>query len=259
MLNLIIDIVKETGVKLNQWYNEGIFEGAWEGTQYKAKVDQMAHDFITERLKSIDSTIPIISEEDKSSLVNNRPDIYWIIDPIDGTASFINGYRGFVTQIAFMSENKPQFAAIYAPRLDELFTAKRGQGAFFNGQMIERPISSSLNSLIDNYPEPKGIAKNIYESFNIQKYIECGSIALKICKVANGEADLFVKDVPVRDWDIAAPQLVLEEVQGNLCTILGQSFNFQNDFEHLGIIATISKENKNRLVDWYKQNKGEYL
>jgi 3'-phosphoadenosine 5'-phosphosulfate (PAPS) 3'-phosphatase len=71
--------------------------------------------------------------------------------------------------------------------------------------------------------------------------VESGSIGLKICLVAQGVADLFVKDVVVRDWDVAPPALILHEAGGCLRRFDGQEFRFEGDFEKTGVIAAGSE------------------
>ena len=67
----------------------------------------------------------------------------------------------------------------------------------------------------DNYPKAKGIAAEIACDLDIQGYLESGSIGLKICRVAEGKAHLFVKDIELYDWDVAAPHLILRESGGS--------------------------------------------
>lgn len=251
MIHDLSCIVKDVGRSLLKWRNLKIFEGKWEGTQFKAKVDIMAHQELENYLNKLTPGIPIISEENSVSLIDERPRLYWIIDPIDGTASFINGYSGFVTQIALIEDNKPKLAAVYAPVLDMLYTAKIGEGAYLNGKRLLISNREVLKILIDNYPEPRGIAKNACNEFKFENYIECGSIALKICKVADGTADLFLKDVIVRDWDLAPPHLVLEESGGVMTDIHGNKFEYRGGYEHTGLIATKSQKANKDVVDWY--------
>lgn len=252
MLHDLSCIVEEVGKSLLKWRDLQIFEGKWEGTQFKAKVDLMAHQELENHLIELAPDIPIISEEDANSLVKDRPTLYWIIDPIDGTASFIKGFSGFVTQIALIEENKPKLAAVYAPVLNELYTAKIGKGAYLNNRKLFVLNNDVSKTLIDNYPEPRGIAKKAYCEFKFKNYIECGSIALKICKVADGTADLFLKDVIIRDWDLAAPHLILNEAGGFLTDIYGKKFEYYGDYEHKGLIATVSEKECMKFVLWYK-------
>ncbi|MFD1446458.1 3'(2'),5'-bisphosphate nucleotidase CysQ family protein [Oceanobacillus profundus] len=255
MIDKMIDIVTTAGKLIVKESKDGS-QGKWEGTQFKAKADQIAHEVLSRLLHQLED-IPIISEEDSSSLVDKRPKRYWLIDPIDGTASFVQGYSGFVTQVALMEENTPVRAAIFAPKLGSLYSAVKGEGAYHNGTRIFLQNKGSIKSLIDNYPHPSGLAKIVYDHFMCSAYIECGSISLKICKVADGTADLFVKNVVVRDWDIAAPQLILEEAGGSLTDIEGKAFLYDKQYSNNGLVAANSFDHCKRVTKWYNSLVGK--
>ncbi len=256
MIDTIKMIVENLGNLLLEWRDQKRFAGQWQGSQFKAGVDLMAHQELTQALVRLTPTIPVISEEDPASIGRKRPNLYWLIDPIDGTASFVHGYDGFVTQVALVEKGRLLMSAVYAPVFKSLYWAEQGKGAFCNKKRLNISSNAKLNILIDNYPEPRGIAQQVYNHFGFSSYLECGSIGLKICKVAAGEADLFIKDVVVRDWDLAAPQLVLEEAGGTLCYIDGNKPIYQNAYEHIGLIATPSEEIAQRLVEWHDENAG---
>jgi len=255
MLEDLVEAVRDTGARLLEWRADGITDGRWEGTQFKARVDGMADGILTEGLMAIDADIPVISEEVLASQSHGRPGRYWLIDPLDGTASFIGGYPGFVTQAALMINHRPELAAIYAPALDLIYTAVRGHGASRNREELPRLAGRKQQVLIDNYPEPRGITKKAFEDLKFLHYLESGSISLKICRIADGTADLFFKEVPVRSWDIAAPHLVLDEVGGTLTDIRGEPIDYQGDFTHQGIVATNSVSSSIRFISWYAQVK----
>lgn len=252
MITQLANIVYDIGALLLKWRNAEIFEGTWEGPQFKAKVDRMAHLALTERLKEIASDIPIISEEDEMSIQENRPDCYWLVDPIDGTASFVGGFPGFVTQAALIKNGYPLMGAICAPVLDLLYLAERGQGTTLNGQPLHLSSDREPTILIDNYPEPQGVTLLAYEELNFLSYIECGSISLKICKVADGTADVFFKNVIVKDWDIAPAHLVLEEAGGILKDINGKKITYDENYKQNGLVAVASQKTCTRIVSWYK-------
>ncbi len=250
MLSELTDIVISVGEQLLKWRKSGLMGGHWEGSQFKAEADSLANEKLTARLAALAPGIPVISEERQESWVDERPERYWLIDPIDGTASFAHGYPGFVTQVALMVGHRPSLAAIFAPAIDCLYTAEQGKGAFLNGSKLMRS-KTMPNALIDNYPEPRGIALQAYMDFDFTHYIECGSISLKICKVADGTAGLFIKDVPVRDWDLAAPQLVLEESDGFLTDIHGHTIEYANGYEKTGLVAACHLGRIEQIVNWY--------
>ena len=232
--------LKKVGHYIMKCRSLGITQGYWEGTQYKALADIEANSRMCEELQQI-LDIQIISEEDITTHDHRRPDVYWLVDPIDGTASFAHGFDGFVSQAALILNEVPILAGVYAPALDKLFLAINGQGATLNGYplAVHSPdYFPAAPVLVDNYPTPRGIAAFLYSRLNCSRYVESGSIGLKICLVAEGKADVFVKDVPVRDWDVAAPQLVLDEAGGIVTDFLGSSFQYRGSFHKRGLIAT---------------------
>lgn len=253
MKTYLINTVRELGLLLLEWRKRKLFAGSWDGAQYKAEVDVMAHKYLCHELHRLMPDIPVLSEEEPETFKHERPVRYWLIDPIDGTASFVQGFDGFVTQIALIDNNVPMIAAVYAPVFEELFIAERGRGAYCNERQLLIHNSTVFRSIIDNYPEPQGICKRIYNDFAIDNYIESGSIALKICRIADKTADLFVKDVVVRDWDLAAPHLILEEAGGWITYLDGESLHYRGSVEHNGIIASSSKDKCEKIVKWNKQ------
>ncbi|NQU57092.1 MAG: inositol monophosphatase, partial [Rhodospirillales bacterium] len=102
MLEQLSGIVTELGQKLLTWRDSGGAEGEWQGPSFKARADALAHDYLAGQLERLAPGLPIISEEDASTHLSVRPERYFIIDPIDGTASYANGFQGYVTQVALM-------------------------------------------------------------------------------------------------------------------------------------------------------------
>jgi len=248
-------IVRTVGKELISWREEGITDGTWEGTQFKTRADTLAHSLMQEELKALNPGIPMVSEEDEGSWKLRNPRRYFLVDPIDGTASFAGGYDGFVTQVALMEGHYPRYAAIYAPALDALYTAEKGGGAYLNSRRLEIPDPARWETLIDNYPLPHGIAREAFEDLHLFRYIECGSISLKICKVADGTADIFFKAVPVKDWDIAPPHLVLGEAGGILRDLVTGEIAYDQGMEHSGIVAAKSIAHATRIISWYSKRK----
>jgi 3'(2'), 5'-bisphosphate nucleotidase len=246
-------LVRDLGHEMLGWRGTNKIDGKWEGTQLKTAADFAAHAYLSERLTKLEPNIPVVSEEDEASKLSVRPDRYWLIDPIDGTASFAHGFDGFVTQVALMEAGQPVLAAIFAPVFDQLYLARRGGGATVNGRSLKLNPDPARKVLIDNYPSATGIAAALFEALQCTDYVECGSIALKICRVADGTADIFCKDVPVRDWDIAAPSLILGEAGGWLECPDGTPYVFDNHWEKAGIVATHSSVMAQTVTHWIRQ------
>ena len=212
-------------------------DGEWFGTQLKSSADILANEVISKCLNNLTPDIPIISEENVHSQIDIRPNHYWLTDPIDGTASYVKGFDGFVLQVALIKNELPVLGVIYAPATEELFTDVKGQGAWKNGEKFKVSPSSINITLIDNYPEPKGICKEIYNAMSPCDYVESGSLSLKMLRVLEGTADIFVKDVIVRDWDFAAPMALCFELEGVIRQFDGSPFCLKGNWKKKGVIV----------------------
>lgn len=249
--NKMICIVRAVGLQIKELRDTKACTGEWHGAQLKTEADLIAHRLLVNKLREINRDIPVVSEEDPESMRWNRAERYWLIDPIDGTASLAGGFSGYVTQVAMIEAGTPVLAAIYAPENDEMFYAEKSKGAFLNDQRLLLARTRKEKVLIDNYPDPRGLARKVFDELNFDSYIESGSISLKICRIADSTADLFVKDVVVRDWDVAAPHLILTEVGGCLRTILNKEYYYQDSYEKPGIVASRSQRLNNEFFQWW--------
>lgn len=213
--------------------------------------DLFAQEELHRRLTSNYPGVPIISEEDESH-AEERPSEYWLIDPIDGTASWAGGFPGFVTQAAFIRAGVVKFGVIHAPVLHRTWAATQGVGAFCNGQKLP-PRKSVHNPLvvIDNYPRPRGFCLDLVKWLGNAEYQESGSLGLKAALVAIGQADVFVKRVVVRDWDMAPAMAVCAETGAFLTQVDGSAFPLSGSYEKRdGVIVAANEQLARRVADW---------
>ena len=218
----------DVGDLVSNWRSDSRFRHIHTRNGFKTEADSQAHQLLFSKLSDLYPSVPILSEE-SPSFPNERPYSYWLIDPIDGTASWFNGFSGFVCQGAFIVNCEPVFSVIYAPALKKIWYAKLGNGAFLNRRKLAPLVPNSRVLLVDNYPEPRGVASYLAQQIPHLEYLESGSIGLKAAYIADGTADLFVKNVVVRDWDIAPPSLILREVGATLLQLDGSPFGFHGN------------------------------
>ena len=249
--NILEAILRDCGKKLSESLSANGASGEWRGDQFKAAADSVAHNFLMDELSKAFPRVPVISEEDDLDKKTPESD-YFIVDPLDGTASFAGGYDGWVTQVALIRRGRPILAGIYAPVSNEYFSAIEGEGAFCNGKKLDlRHASGRLRTVIDNYPEPRGVVAEMMKALGIEHYRESGSIGLKICRIADGTADLFFKEMKPRDWDLAPGKLVLEEAGGVLIDIEGCEIVFGGQGRwHDGVIATTCRGAANSVINF---------
>jgi len=250
----LAEVLRCTGELLLERRRSGRFTFRRDASSVSASVDVEAHQQLVAALSALTPRLPVLSEEDPTARGAERPDEYWLVDPLDGTASFVDGYEGFVTQAALMRKGKAILAGVFAPALAQMFLAERGAGAVRDGARLSvGPRAPQQWTLTDNYPTPRGVAAQLMRDWNLTSYLECGSIGLKICRIADASAHIFVKDVVVRDWDVAAPQLVLEEAGGYVTDAAGHAFEYAGAYEHRGLVACASAAGAERVVDWLRR------
>ena len=157
---------------------------------------------------------------------------YFIVDPIDGTTNFIRHGKHSAISIGYMKDGQMEYGAVYQPYTDELFTARRGEGAYLNGSPIamrQLPLEDSLTmfgSAIyyrDTLPATARIMAELLP--RILDFRRSGSAALDLCYVACGRADCFF-EACIRPWDYAAASLIIQEAGGIVTALDGTPLRF---------------------------------
>lgn len=248
-------VMEKVGRQIAAWRTDAAFRQLHSKTDFKTEADRRAHDLICAGLTRLFPGVVIISEE---SLVHDstRPDAYWLIDPIDGTASWYHGFDGFVTQAAYIEHRVPLFGIVHAPVSGKTWTAAKGGGARLNGKSLSVLAPSERLIVTDNTSTPHGISQDIMALLPATGYLESGSLGLKSVLVADGTADLFVKDVCVRDWDLAPAAVILYEVGGHLLLSDGSSYVFDGAFEKTdGFIVARDAVLGSKAVSAFAQSK----
>ncbi len=181
------------------------------------EADLEANEIICLKLQELYSNIPIMSEENKQVDYEVRKDweCYWCIDPIDGTKEFIKKNDEFTVNIALICKNEPVLGVVYAPAIDEMYSAKRGFGAFKNGMKL--PLVKNNNKK----EKMRVVASKSHLSEETQTFIDkldtksieqvSKGSSLKLCMVAEGVADIYPRLAPTMEWDTAAADAIVRE------------------------------------------------
>jgi len=166
-------------------------------------------------------------------------DICWIIDPIDGTTNLAHGFPHYAISIAAKRDTQTLVGVVYDIPRDECFTAVRGQGAWLNEQRLQVSRHPSLKGalLATGFPSK--------QPHHLDVYLQCfatlfpytvgirraGSAALDLAYVAAGRLDGFW-EFTLKEWDIAAGALLVEEAGGHVCDLYGEQ-----DYPQRGVMA----------------------
>ncbi|MEA1917907.1 MAG: 3'(2'),5'-bisphosphate nucleotidase CysQ [Campylobacterota bacterium] len=225
-LKKIEQIAVEAGEAILEIYNEEFEVNFKDDNSPLTKADLKSNEIICEALKKLYPTIEIMSEEDDETQYEVRKcwKSYWCIDPLDGTKEFVKRNGEFTVNIALMQDNRPVLGVVYAPVLKDMYSAKKGVGAFKNGIQI---VQNSSLHVRDKYVV---VASNSHMNDETKKYIEelkktkdvelvnIGS-SLKFCLVAEGVADEYPRFAPTMEWDSAAAHSVLLECGKNIISV----------------------------------------
>lgn len=217
----------EAGKRIMEIYNNEDFEVDFKGDDSPlTKADLASHDIIMAHLK--ETNIPVLSEEGKDLPYEKRKgwSQLWIVDPIDGTKEFIKKNGEFTVNIALVENQIPILGVIYVPALQELYFGDKENGSFKVNNITD--FSNLEKILKDAIKLPMPLEKECYtvvaskshlspetEDYILELEKEHGKVSsiskgssLKLCMVAEGQADCYPRFAPTMEWDTAAGQAI---------------------------------------------------
>ena len=199
--------------------------------------DRMAHNTIKESLGT--TRIPILSEEGREMLYDERRnwELFWLVDPLDGTVEFIKGNNEFTINIALMENNICVSSVVYVPYHHKMYIAERGRGAWvmydvepneaaaysyeqIHENIVQLPLSSAEHTTFrvavsrsHQTVEPHEHIETLRKEHPDLEIIEQGS-SYKFCLLAEGHVDYYIRTTTTSEWDTAAGELILSEAGG---------------------------------------------
>jgi 3'(2'), 5'-bisphosphate nucleotidase len=193
-------------------------QAADKGDQLKSSVDRAAEGWVLGYLRANFADDRFLAEEsfDDSAVWDPAGQPYWTVDALDGTRSYIEGFDGFCVQVAYVYDGVPVVGVICEPVRNAAYVGVFGQGAWRITEtgaerlLLNKPgTTPETPRFIDSIP-PTGIVGAIMERMQA-RFVECGSIGLKIARVADGNADVFSKRFRCKLWDVAPGQVIVGE------------------------------------------------
>jgi 3'(2'), 5'-bisphosphate nucleotidase len=192
------------------------------------KADLASHVAIVSGLAQLTPEIPVVSEESADSLEYRLPvGRFWLIDPLDGTKEFLARNDEFTVNIALIEDGSPVWGVVYAPALDLLYWGGRDSGAYreFSGQCAQIHVAGAVpNSrayrVVASKSHLNSETVTFIERLGEVTLIQAGS-SLKLCRVAEGSADVYPRLAPTCEWDTAAAQAVVEGAGGSVVDLYG--------------------------------------
>lgn len=218
----LIEISKKAGEAIMEIYNRDFHIEYKDDKSPLTEADLKSNEIIIAALEELYPEIPLLSEEGKKMNYNDRKkwEMFWLIDPIDGTKEFIKRNGEFTVNIALIKNNEPVIGVIYAPALDVVYYASKGEWARKideNGNdteiSVKKPTKDLLKVVASRSHRGEIMEKYIEElekEYDKIEYVPSGS-SLKLCLVAEGKAHIYPRLAPTMEWDTGAGQAIAEE------------------------------------------------
>ncbi|MFN8311151.1 MAG: inositol monophosphatase [Chitinophagales bacterium] len=197
-----------------------------------------AHDVEAERIliATIRADFPdhgIYSEE--CGFINPGASHLWVLDPLDGSSYYSRGIGTFAVSIALVHQNEIVMGMIHVPKLNQLFYAESGSGAFCNQRPISVSAHTELQDCIGSFghrylrlPQYEPLSKHLLQS--VRSIRGGGSCAMEMALLASGNTDLVVT-ANQSFWDYAAGKIIVEEAGGKVVDLHGRNVEVKRDLE----------------------------
>lgn len=212
--------------------------------------DELAEEIILNRLAPLN--IPVLAEECVAGgIVPELGNRFFVVDPLDGTKEFVKRNGEFTVNIALIENNHPVCGIITVPALNKGFIGSANGAACFdieNGKSGKKSAISVKEhtpvKLVVSRSHADPRLRELKQKLNNPECINVGS-SLKLCMLANGEANLYPRFSPTCEWDMAAGEAILKAAGG---IVISSSFTpleygkFSNQFRHPPLVAASNEQ-----------------
>jgi len=233
LLPAVIDIARAAGVEIMRVYQQNFAVKMKDDHSPLTEADLASQRLIAARLAALTPDIPLLAEESTSADIALRRSwpTLWLVDPLDGTREFVKRNGEFTVNIALVHEHVAVLGVLYAPALNILYAAARGQGAM---RIDADGARHTLRAAQPAASPPRILGSRSHRGqtldrllTRLQSYelLAIGS-ALKFGWLADGRGDFYARIGPTSEWDTAAGQIIAEEAGARVTDLQGQPLRY---------------------------------
>ena len=249
-LETALDAAREAGSILLQYWNKGIdLEVKMKGGTPVTFADFQSNELICKRLISAFPEYGLLTEEkingeeiEKAVARWREAEWTWVVDPLDGTKSYIAGRKDFGIHIALLHFGIPVLGVNYYPVAKTMYLAVEGCGAY--KQVNKRPLKRIRTEEKTKMVRPVVASKSPFvKSFYTallgvpitpkmlrKDFKNVGSCGLRLCLIAEGNRNIYVSNGESgRIWDYASGSIILKEAGGYISDLQGNPLNFLSE------------------------------
>ncbi|MDO9061717.1 MAG: 3'(2'),5'-bisphosphate nucleotidase CysQ [Bradyrhizobium sp.] len=250
---LLTDAVREAGALALSLFRTELKNWTKGASSPVSEADIRVNDLLESRLRSATPDYGWLSEESVDDDKRLGKHLTWIVDPIDGTRGYLAGREDWCVSVALVEDATPVLAAVFVPVSDEFFFAVRGQGTTVNDVSVVAAAGSELNFSRVAGPKP------LVERFNLSPdevvlHPRIGSLALRLCRVAQGSLDAAFAGGQSRDWDLAAANLIVQEANGSMTALSGDTILYNRREVTHGVLVAAGRDRHARIVEHFRNH-----
>jgi myo-inositol-1(or 4)-monophosphatase len=248
---LLRDTVREAGALALALFRTELKNWTKGASSPVSEADIRVNDLLENRLRSATPDYGWLSEESADDAARLGKHLVWIVDPIDGTRGYLAGREDWCVSVALVENASPVLAAVFAPASDEFFFAARGQGATRNNVPIYATPGTELD--FSRIAGPKPLVERLNRSSHeIVLHPRIGSLALRLCRVAQASLDAAFAGGQSRDWDLAAANLIVQEANGNMTALSGDTILYNRPEVAHGVLVAAGRDRHARIVEHFR-------
>ena len=248
---LLADTVREAGALALSMFRTELRMWTKGASSPVSEADIAVNELIQARLQSATPDYGWLSEESADDPVRLGKRMVWIIDPIDGTRGYLAGREDWCVSAALIEDASPVVAAVFAPATNEFLFATKGRGATCNGVAIS--ANSGIGIDLARVAGPKPLIERLaHAADNVTPHPRIGSLALRLCRVAEGRIDAAFAGGQSRDWDLAAADLIVHEADGSMTALAGEAILYNRaDVTH-GVLVAAGRDRHAHIVEHFR-------
>jgi len=248
---LLKDAVRDAGALARSMFRTELKTWTKGASSPVSEADIAVNDLLEARLRAATPDYGWLSEESADDAARLSRRLTWIVDPIDGTRNYLGGHDEWCVSVALVEDASPVLAAVFAPVSNEFFFAARGQGTLLNGIAVQATTGSTLDFSRMSGPKPMVERLNM-SGGDIKLHPRIGSLALRLCRVADGVLDAAFAGGNSHDWDLAAADLIVQEAGGRMSDLSGDPILYNRREVAHGVLVAAGRDRHASIVAHFR-------